>query len=180
MELGASKSAMRPSTKMMSTGRPIRKMRLVRGCAIMLMGVSSPEDAPPPAAFAAFAAFAAAAAFGSGGAAGLPVLADVVFRRTPAVAFVCRWLLKISLRRVARSSTSAKVTSTNLVPTCAEGTSIRSFNSTSMRTSGRLPEITTEPAFGIAATVPAEPNCCTTAWKARNASSGLRYCRAIT
>ena len=157
LELGASKSAIKPSTKRISTGRPIRKIRLVLGCAMILIGVSSPAEDDPLAAFAAAFAAAAAAA-GNGGAAGLAGL--LVVLRTPAVALLFwLWLLKISFRRAARSSTSAKVTSTNLVPTCADGTSMRSFNSTNMRTRGRLPEITTEPALGIAATVPADPNC---------------------
>ena len=87
---------------------------------MILIGVSSPaeEDAPGVLAPAAAAAAAAAAA-GKGGAAGLAGLAGLLaVLRTPAVALLFwLWLLKISFNLAARSSTSAKVTSTNLVPT---------------------------------------------------------------
>ena len=85
---------------------------------MMLIGVSSPAEEDAPGVLAPAAAAAAAAA-GKGGAAGLAGLAGLLaVLRTPAVALLFwLWLLKISFNLAARSSTSAKVTSTNLVPT---------------------------------------------------------------
>jgi len=139
--LGISNSRTRFSTKMRSTGRPIAKMRLVRGSGMIWTGTSSPPPAPgaPPAP--------------GGRPPGGWALAGLV-RCTPAVVWALCWAVSNSVRTVAISVTSAYWTGIQRVDWTEPGTSMVFCRSMRLLMREAFSVMTTAEALGTAAIEP--------------------------
>ena len=133
--VGMSNSRTRPSTNRRSTGRPMTKMRLVRGSGMIWTGVSSPAPPDPPAAWPGAP---------PGGAPPPSV------RWTPAVLWVVCWAVSSSVSVVAISVTSANCTGMNFDDWTEPGTSMDFWSSIRLLMSEAFSVMTTAEAFGTA------------------------------